>query len=68
MLTLPDDARQEMIDYYAQNYAGTNEPSVMEIEDEYADFSPLIAADEFDYDSYGALYTLYFQVIDMLMG
>ena len=28
MLTLPDDARQEMIDYYAQNYAGTNEPSV----------------------------------------
>ena len=27
-----------------------------------------IAADEFDYDSYGALYTLYFQVIDMLMG
>ena len=97
MLTLPDDARQEMIDYYAQNYAGANEPSVMEMEDEYADFSPLIAAgkgadgnlyctyvmvydgfiittygaiaaDEFDYDSYGALYTLYFQVIDMLMG
>ena len=27
-----------------------------------------IAADEFDYDSYGALYTLYFQVIDMLIG
>ena len=97
MLTLPDDARQEMIDYYAQNYTGANEPSVMEMEDEYADFSPLIAAgkgadgnlyctyvmvydgfiittygaiaaDEFDYDSYGALYTLYFQVIDMLMG
>ena len=34
MLTLPDGARQEMIDYYAQNYAGTNEPSVMEMEDE----------------------------------
>ena len=97
MLTLSDDARQEMIDYYAQNYPGTNEPSIMEMPDEYADFSPLlaagkgtdgnlyciyvmvydgfiittygaIAADEFDYDSYGALYTLYFQVIDMLIG
>lgn len=97
MLTLSDDARQEMIDYYTQNYPGTNEPSIMEMPDEYADFSPLlaagkgtdgnlyciyvmvydgfiittygaIAADEFDYDSYGALYTLYFQVIDMLMG
>ncbi len=96
-LTLPEDALQELIDFYAQNFPGKNEPSIMEMDDEYADFSPLIAAgtgadgnlyciyvivydgfiittsgaiaaDEFDYDSYGALYTLFFQVINMLGG
>ena len=88
MLTMPDELRQEIIDFYAQNYPGESTPTIAEFEDEYADFSPLIAsgkgsdgnqyciyvtvydgfiltvsgaiaADEFDLDSYSALYLLY---------
>ena len=100
MLSMPDDMRQQMIDFYAQNYPGENEPSIMEFDGDfadYADLSPLIAAgkgsdgnlyciyvtvydgyiftvsgaiaaDEFDYDSYSALYLLYWQTMDLLIG
>ncbi len=96
MLTMPDELRQEIIDFYAQNYPGESTPTIAEFEDEYADFSPLIAsgkgsdgnqyciyvtvydgfiltvsgaiaADEFDLDSYSALYLLYWQTLDMLI-
>ncbi len=60
MITLPQSAKQEMIDYYAHAYPSDTPPSIQEMDGDAVAFSPLIATGK---GSDGHLYAIYVMVI-----